>query len=128
MVETLVDNSEGCNKYGIDFRDPMISCRSISGVDDVIAAFVWWKALEQVSCGFPCCLDGSRRGGTHEEVLELAKTYSMGLSSGLYGGKKKSLSPTPRIAPRTDWPLWEPRLSRMTISPGRSVGTRTCST
>ena len=33
-----------------------------------------------------------------------------------------------RMAFRTALPLWEPRLSRITIAPGLSVGTRNCST
>src|ERR1700722_9592938 len=37
------------------------------------------------------------------------------------------LAPAPSIASRTPATLCEHRLSRMTTSPGRSVGTRTCS-
>src|SRR6202046_1341582 len=61
-------------------------------------------------------------------VLNLAKTCSMGLRSGEYFGKKTRRAPTLRIVRRTAFPLWEPRLSRITTSPGFSVGTRNCST
>ena len=60
--------------------------------------------------------------------LNLAKTCSMGLRSGEYFGKKTRRAPTLRIVRRTAFPLWEPRLSRITTSPGLSVGTRNCST
>ncbi len=57
----------------------------------------------------------------------MAKTCSMGLRSGEYLGRKTRRAPTSRIARRTALPLWDPRLSRMTTSPGLRVGTRNCS-
>ena len=57
----------------------------------------------------------------------MAKTCSMGLRSGEYLGRKTRRAPTSRIARRTAFPLWDPRLSRMTTSPGLRVGTRNCS-
>jgi len=59
--------------------------------------------------------------------LSFAKTCSMGFRSGEYGGRKRSFAPAARIAFLTPGPLWLPRLSMMTISPGASVGTRNCS-
>ncbi len=56
------------------------------------------------------------------ECLSLAKTCSMGFRSGEYFGKKNSLAPAERISWRAALPLWLPRLSMMTISPGRRVG------
>jgi len=61
-------------------------------------------------------------------VLSLANTCSMGFRSGLYGGRKINLAPALRIAWRTAWLLWLPRLSSTTMSPWRNVGTRHCST
>ena len=43
---------------------------------------------------------------------------------GIEGGKNRSLAPLARMARRTALPLWLPRLSRMTTSPGFSVGAR----
>src|SRR5271163_3518091 len=47
-------------------------------------------------------------------VLNLAKTCSMGLRSGEYFGRNTRRAPTSRIAFRTAFPLWGPRLSRIT--------------
>jgi len=44
------------------------------------------------------------------------------------GGRNQSLAPAARMALRTAADLWLPRLSMMTMSPGRSVGTSCCST
>jgi hypothetical protein len=55
------------------------------------------------------------------------KTCSMGFRSGEYFGKKNSLAPAVRMSWRATLPLWLPRLSRMTMSPGFKVGTRTFS-
>ena len=45
----------------------------------------------------------------------------MGLRSGEYLGRKTRRAPTARMAFRTPFPLWEPRLSRITASPGLRV-------
>jgi hypothetical protein len=47
----------------------------------------------------------------------------MGLRSGEYFGRNTRRAATSRIALRTSFPFWDPRLSRMTTSPGLSVGT-----
>ena len=60
-------------------------------------------------------------------VLSLAKTCSIGLRSGEERGRKNSLAPAVRIRRRTALPLWLPRLSMTTTSPGLRVGTRNCS-
>jgi hypothetical protein len=54
--------------------------------------------------------------------LSLAKAFSIGLKSGEYGGRKRSVAPVAVTASRTALPLWAGRLSRITISPGRNVG------
>lgn len=48
--------------------------------------------------------------------LSLANIISMGLRSGLYGGKKKRCALASRIKSRAGFPLLLPRLSRITIS------------
>src|ERR1700688_1979770 len=58
-----------------------------------------------------------RASGFCRRVLNLAKTCSMGLRSGEYLGRKTRRAPTARMAFRTPFPLWEPRLSRITASP-----------
>src|SRR5438477_12101338 len=60
--------------------------------------------------------------------LSVAKTCSMGFRSGENFGRKKSFAPAERISARTALPLWLPRLSMMTMSPGFRVGSRTFST
>src|ERR1700688_4494554 len=66
-----------------------------------------------------------RAAALRSRCLSLAKNCSIGLRSGEYFGRKKSLAPIDRIARRTAHPLWLPRLSITTISPGFKVGTRT---
>ena len=61
-------------------------------------------------------------------ALSLAKHSSMGLKSGLYGGRNRSVAPAPSMAGRTPSTLCAARLSAITMSPGCSVGTRICST
>src|SRR5438034_10482129 len=46
----------------------------------------------------------------------------MGFRSGEYFGRKNSLAPAERMSWRTALPLWLPRLSMMTMSPGFKVG------
>src|SRR6202020_1360294 len=69
-----------------------------------------------------------RSGLARSNAFSFAKAGSIGFRSGLYGGMDIRLAPAPSIASRTPATLCERRLSRMTTSPGRSVGTRTCST
>ena len=69
-----------------------------------------------------------RAAAFRNRCLSLANTCSIGLRSGEYFGRKISLAPTERMSRRTALRLWLPRLSMMTISPGRSVGSRTLST
>jgi hypothetical protein len=69
-----------------------------------------------------------RFAALRSRCLSFAKTCSIGLRSGLYAGRSVSLAPTARMASRTAFPLWLGRLSRITISPGRKVGMRHCST
>src|SRR4029077_14490893 len=57
--------------------------------------------------------------------LIVAKTCSIGLRSGEYLGRNRRRAPAALTAFRTAFPLWEPRLSRMTMSLGLRVGTRT---
>jgi hypothetical protein len=63
-----------------------------------------------------------------QQSFELGEDLLDGVEVGEYSGRKMRRAPTSRIAFRTAFPLWEPRLSRITTSPGFSVGTRTCST
>ena len=58
-------------------------------------------------------------------VLSFAKTCSIGLRSGEYGGKNTRWAPAARMTRRIALPLCEPRLSMTTMSPGRSAGAST---
>src|SRR5262249_7313921 len=71
---------------------------------------------------------GDRRTAFRRSGLSLAKTCSIGFRSREYFGRNRSLAPAARMNARTALPLWLPRLSMTTMSPGRSVGTRTLST
>ena len=69
-----------------------------------------------------------RAAALRNRCLSLAKTCSIGFRSGEYFGRNSSLAPTDRISWRTILLLWLPRLSIMTMSPGRRVGSKTFST
>src|SRR5215213_5459548 len=68
-----------------------------------------------------------RSAAFRSRALSLANAFSMGLKSGLQGGRSSRLAPAASIRARTLAPLWLDRLSRITTSPGRSSGTRTFS-
>ena len=59
--------------------------------------------------------------------LSLASTCSVGLRSGLQGGRNNRRAPAPRVAARTASVLWLP-LSMMTMPPRLSGGTSCVST
>ena len=61
-------------------------------------------------------------------ALSLENAISMGLRSGLYGGKNKNQHPALRIAFAAWAFLCVARLSRMTTVPGESSGTSTFTT
>src|SRR5580700_3777355 len=63
-----------------------------------------------------------RAAALRKRCLSLAKTCSIGFRSGEYLGRKNSFAPAERMAWRTASPLWLPRLSMITRSPGLSVG------
>src|ERR1700704_444346 len=65
-----------------------------------------------------------RRPALRKRCFNLAKTCSIGLRSGEYLGRKNSLAPTDRIARRMAFPLWLPRLSMITRSPGALIWNR----
>lgn len=54
--------------------------------------------------------------------------FSIGMKSGLYGGRKRKVAPTASIVCFTAARLWLQRLCMTTMSPGRSSGTKTCIT
>ncbi len=70
----------------------------------------------------------AEQSGLRLRAITLLKTCSIGFRSGEYFGRKSSLAPAERMSVRTALLLWLPRLSRMTMSPWRSVGRRTFST
>src|SRR4029077_2373594 len=57
-----------------------------------------------------------RASAFRSKVLNLAKTCSIGLRSGEYFGRNTRRAPTLRIARRTAFALWEPRLSRINVA------------
>ncbi len=65
-----------------------------------------------------------RSSALRSSVFSLANIISIGFRSGLYGGRNNRCAPTARTARRTAFPLWLPRLSTITTSPGLRVGTR----
>src|ERR1700704_2470405 len=62
-----------------------------------------------------------RLAALRSQCLSLANSFSIGLRSGEYFGRKNSLAPADRMARRTALPLCEPRLSMTTMSPGLRV-------
>src|SRR5580692_2232662 len=68
--------------------------------------------------------------GLSKEAFELGEDLLDRIEVGRVFGKKQEArrAPTALMAFRTAFPLWEPRLSRMTMSLGLSVGTGNCST
>ena len=101
--------------------------RSVAGLDEVVAALARGDGVEDVADGVADGVPGSG-GGLAEPVLELGKELLDRVQVGRVFGRKKSRAPAARMAWRTALLLCEPRLSMTTMSPGRSVGTRTCST
>ena len=61
-------------------------------------------------------------------MLELGEDLLDGVEVGGVFRQEEELAPTVRMARRIVCPLWLPRLSMTTMSPGRRVGTRTSST
>lgn len=55
---------------------------------------MWWQMASVV-----------RLAALRSKSFSLAKTCSMGLRSGLYFGRRKSLAPAERMASRTAFPL-----------------------
>ena len=72
---------------------------------------------EDCAAGVGDGLVGSR-SGLRTRILNLAKTCSIGLSSGEYFGGSTGRTPTSGIAFRVALLLWDVRLSRSITSPG----------
>ena len=72
----------------------MISCCSISSVDEVVAAFAWLEASEQVACGFLRRFNCSFCGSSHE-VFELGKDLFDGVEIGTVGWQEEELCSGP---------------------------------
>jgi hypothetical protein len=62
-----------------------------------------------------------RAAAFRRKCFSLASTWSIGLRSGLEGGRKNSLAPAARIARRIALPLWLPSGARRTTPTGRRV-------
>ena len=99
----------------------------VSGVSDVCGAFCGRVLGEDLSAGVG---DGSiaSRSRLSQQGFELCEGLLDRIEIGRVFREDTRRAPTSRIAFRTAFPLWEPRLSRITTSPGFSVGTRNCST
>ena len=67
-----------------------------------------------------------RGRAARRNAFNLAKARSIGLKSGLYGGRKRRWAPTASMAARTAGCLCTARLSSTTTSPGQSPA-RGCS-
>ncbi|WP_337177711.1 hypothetical protein [Paludisphaera sp.] len=63
---------------------------------------------------------------SHDSSLENIR--SIGLRSGLYGGRNRNSAPAAAISRAASAVLWQARLSITTTSPGFSVGARHLST
>jgi hypothetical protein len=99
----------------------------ISGFCEVVSTFLRGEGLEVAGDGVADGVGGAGRGFA-QEVLELGEELLDGVQVGGVLGRKKSLAPAARTARRTALPRCEPRLSRITTSPGARVGTSTFST
>ena|SRR6266511_401040 len=106
----------------------MILSSRISGVFEVIGAFLWREGLEQLA---DCRAEGfnGARGAFSQQVFELGKDLFDGVQVRRVFWQEEQLSAgRANMSWRTALPLWLPRLSMMTMSPGFKVGTRTFST
>jgi len=92
----------------------------IAGVGEVVGTFRRGVGAEQLAYGVDDDVEGSRRR-LAQEMLELGEDLPIGLRSGEYLGRKNSFAPAERMARRTALPLWLPRLSMITKSPGLRV-------
>ena len=61
-------------------------------------------------------------------ALSFENIRSIGFRSGLYAGRNRTSAPAAAISRAASAVLWQARLSMITMSPGRSVGARHCST
>jgi hypothetical protein len=73
-------------------------------IAEVVGTFFGRECLEDVADGGAYGFDHSSVGFS-QQVLSLAKICSIGLRSGEYLGRKKSLAPVERISSRTALPL-----------------------
>jgi hypothetical protein len=105
----------------------MFSGLSVSCVSAVVGALGRGVGIEQLADGGEDGVEGSRRRFA-QQMLELGEACSIGFRSGEYLGRKNSFAPAERMAWRTALPLWLPRLSMITRSPGLSVGASAFST
>ncbi len=102
--------------------------RSISCLDKIVAALACGDdGVEDMSDGVADGILGSD-GGLSEPVFELGEELLDRAQVGGVLGQEEEPALAARMAWRTALLLWEPRLSMITMSPMRSVGTSTFST
>src|SRR5262245_44727144 len=99
----------------------------VSRVFEVVGALRVGEGAKKLADG---CADGfdCSCGRFAQQMLKLGKDLFDGVQVGRVFCRKNNFAPAERISCRTILPLWLPRLSMMTMSPGRSVGRRTFST
>ena len=105
----------------------MFSGLSVPGVFEVVGALFGGVGVEQLTDGGEDRFESSRRRFA-QKVLELGEDFLDGVEIGPDLGRKNSFAPAERMAWRTASPLWLPRLSMITRSPGLSVGASSFST
>ena len=73
---------------------------NIAGVGEIVGAFGRSEGVERLAEGVPEGVDGAFGAMTQQPLLNLAKAFSMGLRSGLYGGKNNAWRAADSIASR----------------------------
>ena len=111
---------------GLDYSGMTLGL-PIAGVGEVVGALGRGVGVEELADGRDDSFEGSSRRLT-QEMLELGEDLPDRLRSGEYLGRKDSFAPAERMVRRTALPLWLPRLSMITKSPGLRVGASTFST
>ena len=94
---------------------------------DVVGAFVGHEETQRRCHQRAHLIERAGARGA-EERLQFGEGQFDRIEVGTVGRENRSSAPACSIATRTSGCLWAARLSSTTTSPGRSVGTRTCST
>jgi hypothetical protein len=94
---------------------------------DVVCAFFRGEQVQGTADEVPEGVDGSGLG-LPQHFLEFGEGHLDRIEIGAVGRQERRRAPTPAMRRAASSFLWLDKLSRITVSPSRSAGTRICST